>query len=102
MRLRPICLALVISNFAFIASLRADPSREQVLALMRRVGDWQWANLATESAAKNDTNTNWIRATFFVGDLALYRATKDSRYLDPLLKIAAENHWQPGRRTTKD
>jgi unsaturated rhamnogalacturonyl hydrolase len=102
MRLRFVGLCLVIANLWIASAAWAEPTKGQIVDLMRRVGDWQWEHLATESAAANDSNTNWIRATFFMGDMALYRVTQDQRYLDQLLHIAEGNHWQPGIRKTKD
>jgi rhamnogalacturonyl hydrolase YesR len=74
------------------------PARNDIAAVMRRACDWQLGSLATEQVGKDDTNRGWIRAPFFVGTLALYRETNDARYLDPILKIAEENHFQPGKR----
>ena len=77
------------------AATQPADSKEQILSLMRKVCDWQLSQLPTEKVAKTDTDINWVRAVFFDGDMALYRATQDSRYLDPMLKVGAENKWQP-------
>jgi rhamnogalacturonyl hydrolase YesR len=51
------------------------PSRADVLTVARRVNDhWIGAN-------GNPGNNQWARATYFSGNMALYRATTDSRYL---------------------
>jgi len=74
------------------------PNPAQIVATMQKACDWQLANLTTEKVSKDDTNMSWIRAPFFLGDLALYRVTKEDRYLDPILKIAADNQYEPGKR----
>ena len=93
-----VVLLLGIVSVSLWQQRAAAASREQILAVMRSVCDWQIAQLPNEHVAKNDTDTNWIRAVFFDGDMALYRATNDDRYLHPMLKIAEDNHWQPGKR----
>ena len=71
MNLRHLAWSILTACLAVASAAPAEPTKHQILAEMRRVGDWQWAHLATESSAANDNNTNWIRATFFMGDLAL-------------------------------
>lgn len=73
-------------------------AKDQILSLMTKACDWQLAELPDEKVRPNDTNDNWIRAVFFDGDMALYGVTQNRRYLDPMLKVAEQNHWQPEAR----
>jgi rhamnogalacturonyl hydrolase YesR len=51
------------------------PSRAEILAVLRRVNDhWIGANT-------NPGNNQWARSAYFTGNLALYRATGEPRYL---------------------
>lgn len=93
-----IVLLMGILSVLLVRQTAAASSRDQILTMLRSVCDWQLAQLPTEHIAKNDTDTNWIRAVFFAGDMALYRATGDDRYLEPMLKIGEQNHWRPGNR----
>jgi unsaturated rhamnogalacturonyl hydrolase len=76
------------------AGCAAQDSPAQALPIMRKVCDWQLSQLSTEKVAVNDNDGNWIRAVFYNGDMALYRATQDSQYLDPMMKIAQECNWE--------
>jgi unsaturated rhamnogalacturonyl hydrolase len=87
-------LVLLLSTTGAAPTASIADSKEQTLAIMRKVCDWQLAQLPTEKVAPTDTDTNWVKAVFFHGDMALYRATGDQKYLDPMLKIADENHWE--------
>jgi unsaturated rhamnogalacturonyl hydrolase len=53
----------------------ALPSRADILAVLRRVND-QWIG-----AHGNPGDNQWARAAYFSGNMALYRATTDARYL---------------------
>src|SRR4051794_33464561 len=57
----------------------AMPNRDEVVALMRKVGDWQIANLAPP---RKQFPNDWIRSAFYTGVMALYDTTKDQKYLD--------------------
>lgn len=65
----------------------ATRSRQEVVSVMRRVADWQLANLGPKQ--KDD----WIRSTFYTGVMATYRTTGDARYLDEAIKWGDAVHW---------
>jgi unsaturated rhamnogalacturonyl hydrolase len=63
------------------------PSRADVLAVARRVND-QWIG-----AQGDPGNNQWARATYFSGNMALYRATGETRYLTYTQQWAAQNNY---------
>jgi rhamnogalacturonyl hydrolase YesR len=67
---------------------------DQTPDLFKKAFDWQIAALPTQKVAKNDISNGWIRAPFYVGVMAAYRATHDSQYLDAMMKLADENKWE--------
>jgi rhamnogalacturonyl hydrolase YesR len=87
---------LVLAFTSIVFAQTSQPT--DVLSTMRRACDWQLAHLATEKIGGDDTNLGWIRAPFFLGDLALYRRTNDAKYLDPIATIGEQNKYQPGKR----
>jgi unsaturated rhamnogalacturonyl hydrolase len=97
-----LAMLIVLMGAAGGAAMQPADSKEQILSLMRKVCDWQLAQLPTEKVAASDTDVNWVRAVFFDGDMALYRATLDNRYLDPMLKVGAENKWLPDPTRTRN
>lgn len=63
------------------------PSRADVLAVMQRANDhWIGANL-------NPGNNAWDRATYFSGNMAHYRLTQNSRYLNYAVAWAEQNNY---------
>jgi unsaturated rhamnogalacturonyl hydrolase len=80
------------------AAPTAAPSNEQILSVMRRACDWQLANLPTRRINKKDTDDGWVRAVFYTGDMALYRATHDAKYLQAMEAIGQKNQWHPAPR----
>jgi rhamnogalacturonyl hydrolase YesR len=60
------------------------PGRDQILTTARLVND-HWLSANTDPG-----DNQWARSTYFSGDLALYRATGDDRYL-AYAKTWAEN-----------
>jgi len=86
---------LLVNTGAFAAD---TPATRPVLSILKAACDWQLAHLSTAHLSNDHGNNAWIRAPFFLGDLALYRRTGDDRYLTPILDIAKQNQWQPGKR----
>ncbi|GAA3724581.1 glycoside hydrolase family 88 protein [Streptomyces tremellae] len=81
------------------ASAGADalPSRADITAVLRKVAD-RWI------AAHPDTGDNlWANATFYSGLMALYRLTRDARYLDRARSWAESRAYGlNGGTTTRD
>jgi unsaturated rhamnogalacturonyl hydrolase len=71
------------------AAMSADqlPSRAAVVAAMQRVND-HWIG-----ATSNPGDNLWARATYFSGNMAHYRLTKTSRYLDYAVAWAEQNNY---------
>jgi unsaturated rhamnogalacturonyl hydrolase len=65
----------------------ALPSRADILAVLRRVND-QWIG-----AHGNPGDNQWARAAYFSGNMALYRATTDARYLGYAQRWAEQNNY---------
>ncbi|MEW2550049.1 glycoside hydrolase family 88 protein [Streptomyces sp. NPDC047002] len=79
------------------AAADALPSRADITAVLRKVAD-RWI------AANPGTGDNlWANATFYSGLMALYRLTRDARYLDRA-RSWAESHGYglSGGTTTRD
>lgn len=62
--------------------------RAATLALMRKVADYYLASFG------NTTINDWIRATFYTGLMATYRATEDVKYRDASTSWAEANQWK--------
>ena len=73
--------------FAAAASASVLPSRADVLAVARKVND-QWIG-----AHGDPGNNQWARATYFSGNMALYRATGTARYLTYAQQWAEQNNY---------
>ena len=65
-----------------------DPAA--TLAILRRVADYELTRFGTA------TNANWVRAVFYTGLLALYRATGDAKYLAATQSWGTVNGWKLG------
>ncbi len=78
-------------------------SKSEVLSQMKRVRDWQLANLP-EYALRSDRDrekidgTSWHRAALLTGLMAAHRTIGDEHYLHSALAIANENEWKLGPR----
>jgi len=92
----PLLLSVLLLASSPVLAVEIAPAPADTLALLEKVCDWQIAYLPAEKTSKNDTDLNWLRATFYTGDMALYRASHQPRYLDEMMKIAEENHWMLG------
>jgi len=66
-----------------------DPlvDRDETLALMRRVTDYYLDLFGT------NVDNDWIRATFYTGVMATYRATGDIKYRDAARSWGQANDW---------
>jgi len=97
-RISQLCWILAMSVFLCpcVAGAEDITAPAETLSLLEKVCDWQIDYLPTEKTSKNDTPVNWLRATFYVGDMALYGASHEPRYLDAMMKIGEENAWLLG------
>ena len=68
-----------------------DP--KQIIALMRRVADWGLANNNTYKLNMN-RDADWSTGTFRAGVMAVYRTTRDERYLKNTLAWGEANNWK--------
>ncbi len=62
--------------------------RAAVMAIMRRVADYEIARFGTGN------NNGWVRATFHTGMLAAYRALGDVKYRDYTVQWGQANAWR--------
>ncbi len=94
-----ICL-IAIGGRAYGASAGLDA--DEIVAVMKKVGDWQLANLPEQSIVggrmRHIDSAGWIRAAFYTGVMALYDTTGDRKYLDAAMSWAEANEWKPEKR----
>jgi len=92
------CTAIYVTETNAMAEL----DRDSVIGVMRKVCDWQLANLPDTALIVGRIepirNTDWIRAAFFTGVMATYETTGERKYLDAALEWAQGNQWKPGPR----
>jgi unsaturated rhamnogalacturonyl hydrolase len=72
-------------------------ARENVLAILHKVNDYQLAHPSRDPQI--DTGHEWSRATYYTGVMAFHRATGDEKLLAQALRWAEEKKWQPGPET---
>lgn len=68
---------------------------EEVVAIARKVGDWQ---LAHPNLSKEHGPTEWTQGALYTGIMALYRLTGDGKYLEAMLEMGRGNGWKLGVR----
>lgn len=84
----------LLSMLCAVQPLVADDV--DVLALMERAADWQFAHPKQDPVeGKPD---GWANGTFYTGVMALVRSTASPRFHDAMLRIAEANRWQPAAR----
>jgi len=100
-----LCVVCILCQIAAVTEVEGKtlfPDRDETVAVMKKVGDWQLANLPDEALVggrmRPIVSNGWIRAAFFTGVMALYDTTGDQKYLDAALDWAEENRWQPAKR----
>jgi unsaturated rhamnogalacturonyl hydrolase len=71
----------------------ADWSPSSILALMKKVADWQLAQPPIRPAT-ND----WTYAAFYAGVMALARTSGDAKYHDAMVTMGRQQEWQPAKR----
>ncbi|MDR3227801.1 MAG: glycoside hydrolase family 88 protein [Puniceicoccales bacterium] len=70
----------------------------QILADVRRVADWQLANLPKPDR-RRPTGIDWTFAAFYAGDMALAAAVPDAaKYRDALRVVGKRHKWGPAPR----
>ncbi|NQT27237.1 glycoside hydrolase family 88 protein [candidate division KSB1 bacterium] len=86
-------LFITFATTAFTADKTppASSSLTEVVAIMKKVADWQLAHPRHE-------DTEWHNGAMYAGIMELYKSTKDSKYLDVLLEMGERNEWRPGKR----
>ena len=76
--------------------------RDETIAIMRKVCDWQLENFPEEAFWSNKMhpilNNGWIRGTFFTGDMATYYTTGDEKYLNAAIALSEKENWLPAPR----
>ncbi|MCK4753565.1 MAG: glycoside hydrolase family 88 protein [Planctomycetes bacterium] len=76
--------------------------REETVAVMRKVCDWQLANFPDKALVgrkwKPILNNGWIRGAFFTGEMATYYTTGDEKYLNAAIELSEKEGWLPAPR----
>ena len=79
------------------------PTPDTVLAIMRKVADWQIAHPRGDTSANprgaSIQPTGWVQAAGYTGIMALASLTDDARYFDAMRKIGDAAGWQLLPRT---
>ena len=90
-----ILLAAVALQWTARAAPGAEPvdpfSRAPIATLRKRANQWQLGHQRPEVGPRD-----WIRATWYTGVMAAYRATVDRAYLDQATSWAEAQGWRPG------
>ena len=73
----------------FTASAQLQPD---VLAVMKKVGDWQLANPSKHPA------TDWTQGAGYAGIMALAELSGDAKYENAMLAMGKANEWHLGKR----
>ncbi len=98
-------LTVAASGFAAPAAPpeAASPARPFVMALTRKVADYQIASLAAglipaNAAGDTPDPKNWVQGALFVGLAALANHSDDPLYTQVILQRSAANKWELGHR----
>ena len=71
--------------------------RDETIAIMRKVCDWQLANLPDKALVGRNwrpmVNNGWVRCTFLTGDMATYYTTGDEKYLNAAIELSEKESW---------
>ncbi len=106
MNLRPVFTLLGFACVPFSMTMTTDcaaaseAEAEPVPVTLRRVFDWQVANLWSKQHPLDHRwgPRGWVQGAFLTGVMEAYRATGDAAYLDYARTRAEANGWQPGAR----
>ena len=69
----------------------------QILATMKKVGDWQLAQPPPPAAAKRQTD-DWTYGALYAGMMALSQISDDAKYHDAMMAMGQRHAWKPGLR----
>jgi unsaturated rhamnogalacturonyl hydrolase len=88
--------ALLLACVAGVGVLDAaaadeSSSRAGILALMRRVNQWQVKHPVMPAG-----NRNWERATWYTGVMSAWKETRDPAFFDQAMAWGHEHKWQVG------
>ena len=83
-----VLVALLIAGPVFSQDVKPDA----VLAMMKKVGDWQLAN-----PSKHPT-TDWTQAAGYAGFMALAEIADTPKYDEAMVAMGKANQWKPGSR----
>lgn len=65
---------------------------DKILALMKRVADWQLANPTGKAL------NSWEYGPFYIGLMALYKTSSEQKYLDSIKSMGNHVRWEPVAR----
>lgn len=88
--------ALTPAQTTTSAATRNPFSRTEIISAMQTACDWQ---LTTMPLTRR--GNDWIRSAFFTGDMALYRATGNKKYLDAAFNWGEQAAWTPNAKNPR-
>lgn len=72
-------------------------SDEEIVAVMKKVCDWQLEHRLETFGGKKGDNW-WANGALYTGVMALYQTTGDEKYLNALIEIFDKVDWKPAER----
>jgi unsaturated rhamnogalacturonyl hydrolase len=94
---KPLCF--LIANLFLTASflpVSADEfSPDSITKIMRKVAQYRLSHGVKNLGDYFVAGTNWDAGSFMTGVCALYRHTKDQKYLDSIVKFGTYANWTP-------
>lgn len=98
-----LCFITSLNSFAQVTEEEQYFEVDYIQSLMKKVTDWQLDNLLFESGGGYGNmdrirDDGWIRGVLYLGVMATYQSTGDTKYLDICEDYAAKNKYKIGKR----
>lgn len=99
-----LCLAISAGALAQVTEETHLFDAYYIQSLIKKTADWQLGHLVYETGngrggIEKVRNDGWMRGAFYLGVMAAYQSTGDSKYLDACRRLAAANAFKIGART---
>lgn len=92
-------IILLLIGFLMQSCAKPDIYDAQVIKqMMKDVCDYQLANPTAHPSEDRDFPNGWVKASFYTGVMATYKATGDDKYLKAAMDWAVLNKWKPAPR----
>lgn len=93
-------LTLILFSCYTLAFSQQLPSKKEIISQMKKVADWQlsqkWSKAKQTDGKLVMGPKTWEAGAFYPGILEMYRVSKDKKYLDAVISLAKENHYDRG------